>query len=339
MTTEILGLDEILASQSQKEVAHNTALRQIEGRLVRALSKSVAVPPSSPAEGASYIVAAGATSAWSGQASKIAHFFGGAWKFWQPIEGVRLWVNDEDKVYAWDGSAWVVNGGDPAAAVAVHVAATDPHTQYALESAIGQAGGIAALGSDGKVPTAQLPTSAQTGGTVTSVALSVPGLLYTVSGNPVTASGTLTFALKTQAKNTFLAGPATGADAAPTMRTLTAADLPAQPFDIHAFYPGVPSASAKILRTPVARAVTFPDDFAGSYGTASVAATASTAFDVAKNGTSVGTITFAAGATSAAFVTSGTTVTLAAGDRISITAPPTADATLADVGFVLAGTR
>ena len=112
-----------------------------------------------------------------------------------------------------------------------------------------------------------------------------------------------------------------------------------QPFDLTAFYPGVPTASAIVTRVPVARAVTFPDDFAGSYGVASAAATASTAFDVKKNGSSVGTITFALGQTTATFVTSGTTVVMAAGDVLQIVAPGTPDATLADVGFVLAGTR
>jgi hypothetical protein len=65
-----------------------------------------------------------------------------------------------------------------------------------------------------------------TGGTVTSVALTTPGLLFNVSGSPVTGAGTLAFSLKTQTANTFLAGPTTGADATPTMRALTAADLP-----------------------------------------------------------------------------------------------------------------
>lgn len=113
-----------------------------------------------------------------------------------------------------------------------------------------------------------------------------------------------------------------------------------QPFDVHAYYPGVPTASAKVLRVPIARAITFAANLAGSYGIASVAATASTAFDVAKNGTSVGTITFAAAATTATFVTAGgTSFSLVAGDRISITAPASPDATLADPAFVLAGTR
>lgn len=66
-----------------------------------------------------------------------------------------------------------------------------------------------------------------TGGTVTSVSLTTPGLLFNVSGSPVTGSGTLGMTLKTQVKNTFLAGPTTGADATPTMRALVAADMAA----------------------------------------------------------------------------------------------------------------
>lgn len=113
-----------------------------------------------------------------------------------------------------------------------------------------------------------------------------------------------------------------------------------QPFDVHAFYPGVPSASAIVLRVPVARAVGFVADLVGSYGKASAAATGSTAFDITKNGTTIGTATFAAAATTATFTTaSGAAQTLAAGDVLAIVAPGTADATLADVGFVLAGTR
>jgi hypothetical protein len=112
------------------------------------------------------------------------------------------------------------------------------------------------------------------------------------------------------------------------------------PFDLTSFYPGIPSASAKVTRVPVARTVSFPANLAGSIGIASVAATALTAFAVRKNAASVGTITFAAGATTATFTTaSGAAFSLTAGDYLSIVAPATPDATLADVGFVLAGTR
>jgi hypothetical protein len=62
-------------------------------------------------------------------------------------------------------------------------------------------------------------------GTVTSVGLSTPAE-FTVTGSPVTASGTLTFAKATQSANTQYAGPSSGAAAAPTFRALVASDIP-----------------------------------------------------------------------------------------------------------------
>lgn len=64
-------------------------------------------------------------------------------------------------------------------------------------------------------------------GSVSSVGLSLPSSLFTVTSSPVTSSGTLTGTLKTQVTKTFLAGPTSGADAVPTFRVLATADLPA----------------------------------------------------------------------------------------------------------------
>lgn len=63
-------------------------------------------------------------------------------------------------------------------------------------------------------------------GTVTSVGLALPSII-TVTGSPVTTSGTLTGTLATQPANTVFSGPTTGAAATPTFRALVAADLPA----------------------------------------------------------------------------------------------------------------
>ena len=62
-------------------------------------------------------------------------------------------------------------------------------------------------------------------GTVTSVALALPSI-FSVSGSPVTASGTLTATLATQTANTGLMGPTSGGAAAPTFRALVSADIP-----------------------------------------------------------------------------------------------------------------
>jgi len=67
------------------------------------------------------------------------------------------------------------------------------------------------------------PLSASTG-TVTSVALSLPSFI-TVSGSPVTTTGTLTGTLASQTANTAFLAP-NGAAGAPTFRAIVAADLP-----------------------------------------------------------------------------------------------------------------
>ncbi len=64
-------------------------------------------------------------------------------------------------------------------------------------------------------------------GTVTSVGLALPASILTVSGTPVTTTGTLTGTLATQTANEVWAGPTTGTAAAPTFRHLVTADLPA----------------------------------------------------------------------------------------------------------------
>lgn len=67
--------------------------------------------------------------------------------------------------------------------------------------------------------------SAAASGTVTSVALSLPAI-FSVSGSPITSSGTLTGSLATQTANYVWAGPTSGGAAAPTFRALVAADIP-----------------------------------------------------------------------------------------------------------------
>jgi hypothetical protein len=64
-------------------------------------------------------------------------------------------------------------------------------------------------------------------GTVTSVGLALPAAVFSISGSPVTSSGTLTGSFINQAANTVFAGPASGGAATPTFRALTLADLPA----------------------------------------------------------------------------------------------------------------
>lgn len=70
---------------------------------------------------------------------------------------------------------------------------------------------------------AQAYLTAATG--VTSVGLAMPNI-FSVSGSPVTTTGTLTAALVNQNANVVLAGPAAGGAAVPSFRALVAADIP-----------------------------------------------------------------------------------------------------------------
>jgi hypothetical protein len=110
-------------------------------------------------------------------------------------------------------------------------------------------------------------------------------------------------------------------------------------FDLTSFYPGIPGASAIILRIPVAHDIIFADDFAGSYGVSSANATATRVYTIKANDVDIGTATFNVGTSTAVFYTTATTTILTAGDTISIVAPATADATLANIGICLAGER
>lgn len=72
---------------------------------------------------------------------------------------------------------------------------------------------------------ADIPALSYGTGTVTSVALSLPGI-FSVSGSPITGSGTLTGTLANQTANYIWAGPTSGGAAAPTFRAMVAADVP-----------------------------------------------------------------------------------------------------------------
>lgn len=66
-------------------------------------------------------------------------------------------------------------------------------------------------------------------GSVTSVALALPSI-FSVTGSPVTSSGTLSATLASQSANTVFAAP-NGSAGAPSFRALAYADLPIQLFD------------------------------------------------------------------------------------------------------------
>lgn len=113
---------------------------------------------------------------------------------------------------------------------------------------------------------------------------------------------------------------------------------PTAQFFIAAAYDSTPDPNAYVFALECPGALTFdlPVNMAGSVAKAKVAATATTVFDIRKNGSSIGTLTFTAvtGAFALASLTS-----FQAGDLLEIVAPAIADLTLADLRITVAATR
>lgn len=108
-TTAHLALTLVEQAQAQKEVTINQDFIRVDALLnTGAKSKAVATPPASPSIGDVYIVAGSPTGDWAGQTGKIA-YYDAIWRFITPNEGMTLWVNDENLLYSYDGSAWILS--------------------------------------------------------------------------------------------------------------------------------------------------------------------------------------------------------------------------------------
>jgi hypothetical protein len=105
--TARLKLPVIAAAQAQKYVTHNEALALLDAFVqLTVLSRTIAAPPGSPAEGDCYIVPAGATGAWSGWELSVAAFSGGGWTRLDPPEGTRAYVTDERGCVVFADNIW-----------------------------------------------------------------------------------------------------------------------------------------------------------------------------------------------------------------------------------------
>ena len=94
------------------------------------ISIALTTPPGSPADGATYIVAASPTGAWAGKATNLARWSAvlGAWEFFTPKEGWKAYCVADENDYRFDGTAWVVassgGGSSPTVPPVVNEAST-----------------------------------------------------------------------------------------------------------------------------------------------------------------------------------------------------------------------
>lgn len=120
------------------------------------------------------------------------------------------------------------------------------------------------------------------------------------------------------------------------------------PYDVVFFRSGSPTDAQVVWLHRFNRAVSFAANFSGSYGKAVTASTGTATYSIKRSTncsvasptyTEIGTEIFTTSKTATFTTTGAASMSFSAGDCIEITAPATSDATLADVGTSLAGTR
>ena len=105
--TARFALPQLVPGQAQKEVWHNEALQRIDLLLSPAVeTMTLSAPPSSPARGACYVVASGATGAWAGKDDMLAGYADGGWRFVAPVEGLRLLDRGSGQILLRRDGAW-----------------------------------------------------------------------------------------------------------------------------------------------------------------------------------------------------------------------------------------
>lgn len=116
------GVKLLQNQQRQPNVNHNVAVLMLQAVAIGG-AQTITNTPGTLTDGNLYIIGTAPTGAWSGKANKLAYAFGGSWYYLPDVtssgtnipigerhEGLRVWVNDENAEYVWDGAAWIVRG-------------------------------------------------------------------------------------------------------------------------------------------------------------------------------------------------------------------------------------
>ncbi|RXR30350.1 DUF2793 domain-containing protein [Sphingobium fluviale] len=109
MTTnsDRFALPLLQAGQAQKELTHNEALALIDMVLhAQVESITVATPPGGAVVGQCWVVATGATGAWTGHDGQLACLTSGGWRFIVPRKGLEVLCASDGQSYIHDGTVW-----------------------------------------------------------------------------------------------------------------------------------------------------------------------------------------------------------------------------------------
>lgn len=102
-------------AQAQKHITLNETLLRLDALVQGAVeTRFLAAQPSSPVDGARYILPPGKTgAAWGAMADHaLAYWRDGVWEEIAPRSGFALFVRDENRLVAFDGARWNAVGGE-----------------------------------------------------------------------------------------------------------------------------------------------------------------------------------------------------------------------------------
>lgn len=102
-----LSLPNLVSGQAQKEISHNTALQRLDALVQTAVDSMILTAPPAGVEGDLYVIGVGASGAWTGKDNHLAYFVGGAWAFYVPFTGMRVWNKATSTAMVFKGTTWL----------------------------------------------------------------------------------------------------------------------------------------------------------------------------------------------------------------------------------------
>lgn len=110
MVTPNLGLDNLVANQSNPEVVYNTMLRRLDMHIQTSVINLTTTATPAASEGDIYIIGGTPTGQWStdsAAADDIAMYYNSAWYYFTPFDGYLIYDKDTNVFYKYENSSWV----------------------------------------------------------------------------------------------------------------------------------------------------------------------------------------------------------------------------------------